>query len=95
VLFQAFNLLNVRSDTRSVFTRETLENKSAFLATGAVVVLLALLVHWDTLHGLFHTVDLTASQWLACAAVGATILVVGEVFKAILRARRRRAVAVR
>ena len=95
VLFQAFNLLNVRSDIRSVFSRETLENRSAFLATGAVVVLLALLVHWDALHGLFHTTDLTAGQWLACAAVGATILVVGEVFKAILRARRRRAVTIR
>jgi Ca2+-transporting ATPase len=58
-----------------------------------VVVLLVLLVHWDTLHGLFNTTDLTSGQWLACTAVGATILLVGEVLKAILRARRRRAAA--
>ena len=36
VFFQVFNLLNVRHDTRSVFSRETLENRSAFVATGAV-----------------------------------------------------------
>jgi Ca2+-transporting ATPase len=94
VLFQAFNLLNVRSDIRSVFSRETLENRSAFLATGVVVVLLALLVHWDALHGLFNTTDLTSGQWLACTAVAATIVVAGEVVKAILRARRRRTAAV-
>jgi Ca2+-transporting ATPase len=94
VLFQAFNLLNVRSDIRSVVSRETLHNRSAFLATGVVVVLLVLLVQWDAMHGLFNTVDLTAGQWLACTAVGATILLVGEVLKAILRARRRRAAAV-
>jgi Ca2+-transporting ATPase len=90
VLFQAFNLLNVRSDIRSVFSRETLHNRSAFLATGLVVVLLVLLVQWDVLHRLLNTTDLTAGQWLGCAAVGATILVAGEITKAIVRAYRRR-----
>ena len=94
VFFQAFNLLNVRYDTRSVFSRETLHNRSAFVATGAVVVLLVLLVEMDVLHGLFNTTDLTSGQWLACAAVGSTILFVGELLKAVLRARRRRAAAV-
>jgi Ca2+-transporting ATPase len=91
VLFQAFNLLNVRSDLRSVFSRETLENRSAFVATAAVVALLVLLVQMDILHGLFNTVDLTSGQWLACTAVASTILAVGEVLKAVLRFRSRRA----
>jgi Ca2+-transporting ATPase len=90
VLFQAFNLLNVRSDIRSVFSRETMENRSAFVATAAVVALLILLVQMDVLHGLFNTTDLTSGQWLACTAVGSTILIVGELLKAVLRARRRR-----
>jgi Ca2+-transporting ATPase len=90
VFFQAFNLLNVRHFTRSVFSRETLHNRSAFIATGAVVVLLALVVEMDFLHGVFATTDLTSGQWLACAAVGASILVVAEVVKAVTRARHRR-----
>ena len=47
VFFQVFNLLNVRNDLRSVFSRETLENRSAFVATAAVIVLLVLIVEMD------------------------------------------------
>ncbi|GIJ72984.1 cation-translocating P-type ATPase [Virgisporangium ochraceum] len=89
VMFQAFNLLNVRSDMRSVFSRETFENRSAFVATGAVVGLLVCLVQMDVLHGLFSTVDLTAGQWLVCVGVASSILVTGEVVKAVLRRRAR------
>ncbi|MBL3666203.1 cation-translocating P-type ATPase [Streptomyces sp. M2CJ-2] len=89
VFFQVFNLLNVRHDTRSVFSRETLQNTSAFVATLAVVVLLVLIVETDALHGFFTTTDLTPGQWLACAAVGSAILWTGEVFKAVLRTRAR------
>jgi Ca2+-transporting ATPase len=91
VFFQAFNLLNVRSDLRSAFSRETLENKSAFAATAIVVVLLILVVQLDALHGLFDTTALTSAQWLVCVAIGSTILITGELVKSLLRARLRRA----
>ena len=91
VFLQVFNLLNVRNDTRSVFRRETLENRSAFAATAVVVILLVLLVEMDVLHGLFTTTDLTSGQWLACAAVGTTILIAGELVKGVLRFQARRA----
>ncbi|WP_407109748.1 cation-translocating P-type ATPase [Streptomyces sp. DSM 116494] len=87
VFFQAFNLLNVRHPTRSVLSRETLSNTSAFVATGAVILLLALVVEVDAVHGFFTTTDLAAGQWLVCAAVGSAILVAGELLKAVLRAR--------
>jgi Ca2+-transporting ATPase len=51
VFFQVFNLLNVGDDRRSVFSRETLENRSAFVATAAVVLLLLMIVELDALHG--------------------------------------------
>jgi P-type Ca2+ transporter type 2C len=90
VFFQAFNLLNVRNETRSVFTRETLDNPSAFVATVAVVVLLGLVVEMDVLHGVFTTTDLTSGQWLVCVAIGSVILWVGELVKLVLRTRARR-----
>jgi Ca2+-transporting ATPase len=93
VFFQAFNLLNVRHDTRSTFSRETLENASAFVATAAVIVLLILVVELDALSNFFATTDLTSRQWLACAAVGSGILWTGELVKAVLRHRARRHVA--
>ena len=52
-------------------------------------MLLVLIVEMDVLHGFFTTTDLTSGQWLACAAVGSTILWVGELVKIVLRARQR------
>jgi Ca2+-transporting ATPase len=91
VFFQVFNLLNVRHDTRSVFSRETLANTWALVASAVVVVLLAVAVELDTLHGFFTTTDLTGVQWLTCAAVGSTILWAGELLKIVLRIRARKA----
>lgn len=56
-----------------MFSRETLENRSAFVAAAAVIVLLALIVEMDILHG-FTITDLTCGQWLACAAIGSAVL---------------------
>ena len=58
----------------------TLENTAA-IATGAVVVLLVLVVEMDILHGFFTTTDLTSGQWLVCAAIGSAIVWTGEVLK--------------
>jgi Ca2+-transporting ATPase len=91
VFFQVFNLLNVRHSSRSTFSRATLHNSSAFLAAAGVVLLLILVVENGALRELFSTADLTLGQWLACAAVGSTILIVGEVVKGVVRARLRRA----
>ena len=85
VFFQAFNLLNVRDDRRSVFSRATLHNHTAFVATGAVVVLLVLIVQLDALHGFFTTTDLTSQQWLICLAIGSAVLWVGELLKIAMR----------
>jgi P-type Ca2+ transporter type 2C len=90
VFFQVFNLLNVRNDRGSVFSRETLENRSAFVATAAVVVLLVLIVEMDIAHRFMNTTDLTSGQWLACVAIGSTVLWAGELVKGVLRARDRR-----
>jgi Ca2+-transporting ATPase len=87
VFFQAFNLLGVRHETRTIFSRETLHNTWAFVATGAVVALLGVVVEVDALHGFFTTTDLTADQWLVCAAIGSTVLWVGELVKVVLRGR--------
>jgi Ca2+-transporting ATPase len=90
VFFQVFNLLNVRNDRRSVFSRETLENRSAFVATAAVIVLLVLVVEMDIAHAFMNTTDLTSGQWLACVAIGSAVLWAGELVKGVLRARDRR-----
>jgi len=67
-----------------------MENPSSFVGSVAVVVLLALVVGMDVLHGAFTTTDLTSAQWPACVAIGSAILWVGEIVKVMMRRRARR-----
>jgi Ca2+-transporting ATPase len=88
VLFQVFNLLNVRSETRSVFSARTFTNRSVWVALIAVVVLQVAVVHTPVLHGLFDTAPLSSHQWLVAVAVGSAVLWVEELRKLAGRARR-------
>ncbi|TFD31710.1 cation-translocating P-type ATPase [Cryobacterium cryoconiti] len=91
VFFQVFNLLNVRSDTHSVFSLQTFTNRSIWLALAAVIILQVLVVQIDMLQGLFDTTALTGSQWGLCVLVGSSVLWIEEIRKAIVRATGRRA----
>ncbi|MBD7994115.1 cation-translocating P-type ATPase [Arthrobacter sp. Sa2CUA1] len=95
VFFQVFNLLNVRSETSSLFSLQTFTNRTIWLALGAVVVLQILVVQVGVFGTLFDTVPLTADQWLLCIGVAAVIVVVSELSKAAGALRRRRATRVR
>ncbi|MBD8043704.1 cation-transporting P-type ATPase [Arthrobacter sp. Sa2BUA2] len=90
VFYQVFNLLNVRSETSSLFSLQTFTNRTIWLALGAVVVLQFLVVQLGVFESLFDTVPLTADQWLLCIGVAATIVLVSELSKAIAAVRRRR-----
>jgi Ca2+-transporting ATPase len=85
VLFQFFNILNARHDTRSVFHRNTLTNRWLWVALVAVVLLQVGVTHVGFLQSLFDTTDITALQWLVCTAVASTVLWVEEIRKFIVR----------
>ncbi|MFF0990669.1 cation-translocating P-type ATPase [Kocuria nitroreducens] len=87
VFFQVFNLLNVRSETRTVFSRRTFTNRAVWVALVAVVVLQAAVVHAPLLQGIFDTTDLTGAQWLVAVTVGSTVLWAEELRKLIGRTR--------
>jgi Ca2+-transporting ATPase len=89
VLFQAVNLLNVRSTDTSVFSRYTLTNRALWIALAAVLLLQVLVVHVPPLQDLFGTTALNPGQWALAAAVASTVLWAEEARKALSRARRR------
>ena len=91
VFYQVFNLLNVRSDTHSVFSLQTFTNRSIWLALTAVIILQILVVQMDVLQELFDTTSLTSGQWGLCVLVGSSVLWIEEVRKAIVRAAGHRA----
>ncbi|MCC9196656.1 cation-translocating P-type ATPase [Arthrobacter sp. zg-Y820] len=89
VFYQAFNLLNVRSATGSVFSLHTFTNRAIWVSLAAVVVLQVLVVQLGVLQGLFDTTDLTSGQWFLALGVGSTALWISEIRKAVSRFRLR------
>jgi Ca2+-transporting ATPase len=85
VLFQFFNIFNTRSDTLSVFRRETFTNRIMWLALGAVLLLQVGVTHVEFLQDLFDTTSISGTQWLVCIAVASSVIVVEETRKFIVR----------
>ena len=85
VLFQFFNILNVRSDHLTVFRRATLGNSRLWVALGAVLVLQVAVTHVGPMQRLFDTTSISGVQWLVCVAVASSVLWVEELRKAVRR----------
>ena len=85
VLFQFFNILNVRGEDRSVFSRYTFTNKALWWALGAVVALQAAVTHLGPVQRLFDTTDISPAQWLVCIAVASSITWIEEARKLVTR----------
>jgi Ca2+-transporting ATPase len=85
MLFQLFNVVNARSDERSAFS-DLFTNPWLWAAIGLSVLLHVLVLHVPFLQEAFSTVSLSASDWLACAAVASSVLWLREVSKVMTRA---------
>lgn len=81
VVFQFFHVFNCRSLDRSILRIPLFSNHLLFV--GVVVAALAQMavLYWPPLQGIFRTVPLSAAQWGLMAAVGATVILGGELDK--------------
>ena len=85
VLAQLFNCLNARSETTSAF-RHAFANRWLWLAIALSGALQVAVVHLPIFNVAFATVPLTPGQWAICIAMASSVLWVGELRKAVLRA---------
>ena len=85
VLYQVFNLLNVRSDRGSVFSAQSLHNTAIWISIAGVLLLQVAVVNVSFLQSIFDTTHLTGNQWLFAVAVASSVLWIEEVRKAIVR----------
>lgn len=85
VLFQFFNILNVRSEHQSVFSRHTLTNKSLWISLIVVILLQIGVTHLSFMQSIFDTTTLSLNEWLVCIAVASSILWIEELRKLIRR----------
>lgn len=89
VLFQFFNLLNSRSETRTVFHRDSLRNRWLWVSLLGVILLQIAVTHVGFVQSLFDTTDITAANWVVCALVASSVLWVEETRKLVHRYRAR------
>jgi Ca2+-transporting ATPase len=85
VLYQFFNILNSRNETHSVFNRRTFTNWRLWLALALTISIQILVTIVGPLQDLFNVTSISVAQWLICAAVASSVVVVEEIRKLIVR----------
>ena len=89
MMFQLFNAFNSRSTSRSAFSG-LFENKWLLAAVALSLFANVLVIYVPFLQTGFHTVPLSAFDWLIAIGVAATLLVAIELQKLALRSKSRR-----
>jgi len=85
VLFQLFNVFNVRSEKESIFRTRVLSNPFLFYSVVASIIAQILIIYVPGFQFIFRTSALSLQDWLLIIGVAVTILVVVEVEKALRR----------
>jgi Ca2+-transporting ATPase len=81
VIFQLWNSLNCRSETRSFFSIDILTNRYLMLAIAVSFLLQGVILYIPFFEGLFRLIALSAYDWLAVLAVTSSVLIIIEVRK--------------
>ena len=89
MMFQLFNVYNCRSNWRSAFSG-FFDNKWLLGAVALSLFTHVLVIYVPFLQTAFHTVALSANDWLVATAVAATLLVIVELVKLVGRMQRGR-----
>jgi Ca2+-transporting ATPase len=87
-LFHIFAGLSCRDETRTAFTRDLVADRRQVGLYGLSLLLTVLASELGFLQRLLGTTPLDGQQWLLCGVVAASVLVVDEVIKFVLRLRR-------
>ncbi len=90
VLFQLFNVMNARFERSSALSRQLFTNLRLWLALTVVLAFQILAVHFAPLQSILDTSDLSLSDWALATAIAASVLVLEELRKLMLRPRSRR-----
>jgi Ca2+-transporting ATPase len=84
-MFQWFNALNCRSETKSIFQIGIFSNFWLIIATATVLTLQVLLIYTQCMQQIFGTVPLSLHHWLYAFKVSSSVLCIEELRKYITR----------
>lgn len=85
VLFQVFNVFNARAETGSAFNHQFFTNARLWVALATVLGLQTVAVHWGPAQEVFDTTALSILDWCMAFAVAASILMLEEARKLLMR----------
>jgi Ca2+-transporting ATPase len=85
VFFQLFNVLNCRSNSRSIFKIGFLSNRTSILSITGAILVQAAIVYLPQVQGVFGTVPLSSWDWLISIATASIIFFAFEIYKATRR----------
>jgi Ca2+-transporting ATPase len=81
MMYQMFNVINMRAEDYSIFSLGLFSNKWLLGAIALSVLLQIGVVHLPFMNPIFGTTALTLFDWALAAAIGASVLVFGEIVK--------------
>ena len=84
-LSQLVNVLVIRSETESVFSRQFLGNRPVLAAVAFTLLLQAVVIYWPPMQVLFNTAPLAADELAVCLLLPMAVLVISETEKFIRR----------
>ena len=85
VMLSFFQVFSSRAENKSLFQLRLLANKPLLCTSLAALALHWAVMTWPVSAGLLELTALAAPEWLLCAAVGSTVLIIVEVEKAVRR----------
>lgn len=85
VMLSFFQVFSSRAENKSLFQLRLLSNQPLLYTSLAALALHWAVMTWPVSAGVLEFTPLTAAEWLLCAAVGSTVLIIVEAEKAVRR----------
>jgi len=85
VMLSFFQVFSSRAENKSLFQLRLMANKPLLYTSLAALALHWAVMTWPVTAGLLELTPLNAWEWLLCAAVGSTVLIIVEAEKAVRR----------
>ena len=84
-VFQLWNVLNMRSASKSLFSLGLGSNRYVLGAIAASLLLQLLIIYLPFFHPMFHLVPMAVGDWIVIAALTSSIFVAIELYKILVR----------
>ena len=84
-IFQWFNIFNVRSSKKSVFSKNIFNNKYLVISLTFTVILHLFAVYHPFMQKILKTTGLSLEEWLIMIMIGSSVIVVEEIRKLLYR----------